>query len=131
MATLADLAKEMSEKQLDAHVRQIINDLGLATLAFHPPDGVSPKCPNCGATRKRANGRYRRGYPDWTILGPRGLLFRELKRQDKKPDLYQQAWLEGLRSRGCDADVWRPEDLHSGRIARELGAIAGFTRKAG
>jgi hypothetical protein len=75
-------------------------------------------------------GGYAAGYPDWTILGPHGLLLRELKREGKDPTVEQQEWLEAFRNIGLDADVWRPRDLLSGRIAQELTAISALGRKA-
>lgn len=114
MAGPQALAAAMSEKQLDGSVRRLMNDLGLAPFAFHP---YGP-------------GRYREGYPDWTIAGPRGLLFRELKTEKGRPTTAQKAWLQRLRALGLDADVWRPSDLYSGRITRELIAIAEISRRA-
>jgi hypothetical protein len=67
-----------------------------------------------------------RGWPDWTIGGPCGVLFRELKRESESPTDEQQAWLDTLTASGADADCWRPSDLLSGRIAREIAALAGF-----
>jgi hypothetical protein len=70
--------------------------------------------------------RAHRGWPDWAIGGPRGVIFRELKRESEKPTKAQQAWLDALTASGADAGVWRPSDLLSGRIARELAALAGI-----
>ena len=114
MATLGDVAKLMSEKQLDREIREMLNDLGLSKFSFHP----------YGA------GGYQAGYPDWTIAGPYGLLFRELKIETKQPTAAQKAWIERLRANGQDVDVWRPSDLYTGRIARELTAISGIARSA-
>jgi hypothetical protein len=111
---LAVAAASMSEKQLDGAVRRLMNDLGLAPFAFHP----------YGA------GRYRAGYPDWTIAGDRGLLFRELKTERGRLTAAQTAWIERLRALGLDADVWRPRDLHAGRIGRELAAISALVGRA-
>lgn len=86
----------------------MLNQLQLAPYAFHP---YGP-------------GGYQAGYPDWTIAGPEGILYRELKRQKEKPTKAQTAWIERLRLCGLDVDVWRPSDLLSGRIAKELAAIA-------
>lgn len=59
------------------------------------------------------------GWPDLTIAG-RTLLFRELKRDGKNPTPAQAGWGETLRKAGADWDVWRPADLASGRVNREL-----------
>ena len=53
-------------------------------------------------------------------------MFRELKKQRGKVTADQQEWLDALTADGMDADVWRPSDLLSGRVARELAALAGM-----
>jgi hypothetical protein len=62
------------------------------------------------------------GWPDLTIAGRR-LLFRELKRETGKPTPAQVDWGTWLEEAGQDWDVWRPSDLRSGRVRRELEAI--------
>ena len=52
--------------------------------------------------------------------------FRELKTQRGKVTPEQRAWLDVLTLAEQNADVWRPADLLSGRIARELAALAGL-----
>ena len=108
------LAAVMSEDRgpdsLDAHVRRLLRDLNLR--GYHTHDS------------RRSHG----GYPDWTIVGTGGVLFRELKTQRGKVSPGQQQWLAALTAARQDADVWRPEDLLSGRIARELAAISGWAR---
>lgn len=106
------LAAAMSEDELEAGMRRILKDLGLR-LAFHP--------------WKLHAKRAREGFPDWTIVGPGGLIFRELKRQREEPTRAQQAWLDALAGAGADAGVWKPSDLLSGRVARELAALAFTT----
>ena len=55
------------------------------------------------------------GFPD-IVLARRGTtLFRELKRTGEQPTPKQQAWLEAVG--GC---IWRPADLESGEIERQL-----------
>lgn len=65
------------------------------------------------------------GWPDDVIAGPGGVLFRELKRQNQGPRPSQDHWLSVLSAAGFDVDVWRPSDLLSGRIDRELRKAAG------
>ncbi len=103
----AMLAARMSEEALDLKVRGLFNALGLADFTLHPPDGV---------------GRYRAGYPDWTIAG-RWVMWRELKTMKGKLSAAQQAWLERLKDANADVDVWRPIDYYNGRIAAELKAV--------
>ncbi len=58
------------------------------------------------------------------IIGPRGLLWRE--RKGPREDVTREQKLTGytLRALGQDWAVWRPADLASGRIDRELEEIA-------
>lgn len=62
------------------------------------------------------------GLPDLLIIG-RGILWRELKSEDGRSSRAQLHYLNRLRNTGADVGVWRPEDLDSGRIARELEEI--------
>jgi len=71
--------------------------------------------------RRSLHGCY--GYPDLTIAGPRGVIFRECKAQSTlRPD--QRRWRDMLRRSGQDWEVWRPIDLATGRVEKELAAIA-------
>ena len=62
------------------------------------------------------------GWPDLVIAG-RSLLFRELKREDGKVTRAQHGWGVTLGVAGADWDTWRPSDLASGRIQKELEGI--------
>ena len=62
------------------------------------------------------------GWPDLTICG-RSIIFRELKRQDGKVTRAQDEWGGWLIAAGQDWATWRPLDLASGRIRRELEAL--------
>ena len=107
----------MSEAELEIHVRAILKGAAAIgpgmLLGYHTHDS-------------RASHP---GYPDWTFAGPGGVLFRELKTARGKLTAAQQDWQRTLRRAGSDVDVWRPGDLLSGRVARELAALAGL--KAG
>lgn len=63
------------------------------------------------------------GFPDLLMIGSRGGLWRELKRQDRNPTAIQSE--VGLRMHriGWDWSTWRPSDLQSGRVLRELESI--------
>lgn len=63
------------------------------------------------------------GWPDLVLCGRRGTIFRELKTATGVVSGEQAAWGARLLDGGLDWDVWRPGDLQSGRIARELQAI--------
>lgn len=101
-------AKAMSEQQLDNQIRAIAKDLRL--LRYHTHD--SRKSPH--------------GFPDLVLVGARGILFRELKKEGGKHTDAQLEWLLALSDAGSDAGTWYPSDLLSGRIAQELTAIAGL-----
>ena len=65
------------------------------------------------------------GFPDLVIAG-RTVMYRELKRQKENPTKAQREWIAALEAAGADVGVWRPEDWYSGRINRELAALAGL-----
>lgn len=60
------------------------------------------------------------GWPDLALCGDRGFMLRELKTQKGRLTLQQQEWGTRLRNAGISWDVWRPDDLRSGRVQREL-----------
>jgi hypothetical protein len=67
------------------------------------------------------------GFPDLMIVGPGGVIFRELKTlagmgSDGLAPA-QSIWRDRLKAAGQDWDIWTPADLDSGRIERELTAI--------
>lgn len=63
------------------------------------------------------------GWPDLALCGAHGFMTRELKSENGKVSPEQDRWGWMLRQAGVNWDVWRPEDLNSGRIQRELQAI--------
>lgn len=108
MSAPAVIAKAMSERELDEGIRAIAEDLGL--LRYHT--WMAKNSP--------------RGFPDLVLAGPAGHIFRELKTETGKLTTAQQEWIGRLTAGGADAGVWRPSDLLSGKVARELAAIAGL-----
>jgi hypothetical protein len=68
--------------------------------------------------------RSERGYPDLTIAGPRGVIFRELKSSTGRLSPDQRRWLDRLTEAGADAGVWRP-DAWPDRVLTELAGIGG------
>jgi hypothetical protein len=66
------------------------------------------------------------GFPDWVFGGPGGAAIRELKSEHGVLKTDQRLWGRVLRAAGWDWDVWRPSDLLSGRIQREIERLAGL-----
>jgi hypothetical protein len=64
--------------------------------------------------------RNRAGYPDLTIAGRGGHIFRELKTATGRLRPEQMDWISILTLAGADVAVWRPVDLTSGVIEKEL-----------
>jgi len=87
---------------------------------------VTKRCDQLGLLHHHCrDSRYcdgNRGWPDLVIVGPQGVLFRELKSEDGRASRAQLRYIRQLREL-WDAALWRPEDLDSGRIARELEEI--------
>lgn len=94
-------AQSMSEKQFQEHVVALAHRLGW--LVYHTFD-----------SRRSAPG-----FPDLVLVRER-TLFRELKSATGVVSPQQKVWLQALRSGGSDAAVWKPADLMSGVIEREL-----------
>lgn len=63
------------------------------------------------------------GWPDLALCGSRGFMMRELKTDIGRLTAEQQHWGLMLRAAGQNWDVWRPADLQSGRVLRELEGI--------
>lgn len=101
---MASRAPAMPEAALQAAVLQLCRVYGIRY--FHPAFswGSGP------------------GWPD-LVLCKRRVIYRELKRETGKPTPAQVEWGAWLQEAGQDWAVWRPADLHSGRIQRELEAI--------
>ena len=94
----------MTEIELDAAVRDLQRKYCL--LGFHVED---PRL-------------SRAGWPDWVIVG-RAVMWRELKSAYGETTTPQRTWGFALIHAGADYGIWRPVDLLSGRIERELAAI--------
>ena len=100
----------MSEAALDDLIREACKVRGL--LAYHTRD----------------SRRSAAGFPDWTIAGLGGVIFRECKGYDARGRLgkwtpAQVLWNAVLKASGADAGGWVPEDWMSGCIDRELEAL--------
>ena len=104
-------ALAMSEAELMEAIRALVRDLGLH--AFHAADS------------RRSWGR---GYPDLTIAGKGGVIFREAKTEAGSLSPEQRQWGEALKLGGGNWAVWRPRDLplFGGSIGRELASLAAI-----
>jgi hypothetical protein len=64
------------------------------------------------------------GWPDYALITrDHRFLVRELKTATGRLTAAQTRWLVELQAAGVDAGVWRPEDLTSGRVLKELSPI--------
>jgi hypothetical protein len=68
-----------------------------------------------------------KGWLDMLIIDPLGggVLVREAKGDKETLTAEQRDWIGWWQANGFDVDVWRPADLRSGRIERELKAVVG------
>lgn len=105
----------MTENDLLRSVLQMARLFGLHVAHFRTAQAKSGNW----ITAVQGDGK---GYPDLTIVGAGGILFRELKAARGAPSPEQKVWLAKLNAVG-DADIWKPDDLHSGRIEQELKSI--------
>lgn len=95
-------ARAMSEAELLRQVRDAARVLGLLCYHTHRSDRSEP------------------GFPDVVLVGRKGVLFRELKRQRGGHTPAQSEWLDALVHAGVDAGTWRPIDLLTGTILNEM-----------
>lgn len=109
------------EDDLQAAVLKLCKLLGLHTAHFRPALTKSGRW----VTAVGGDGK---GWPDLTIVGPSGVLFRELKSATGSRSPEQRMWAEWLAEAGQDVAVWKPRDLASGRIEAELKAIRRSAR---
>jgi hypothetical protein len=103
---LADVGNEAKERELEGHVKALCKAHGV--MYFHPLDsrGTNP------------------GFPDDVLIVHGAVMWRELKSQKGRVRPDQKIVLAALKAAGHDVDVWRPCDLLSGRIAREIAALS-------
>lgn len=65
----------------------------------------------------------KRGFPDLVIVG-HGILFRELKTAQGAVSADQSRFGRAITAGGGNWRVWRPADLESGTVQRELRTLA-------
>jgi len=95
----------ITERSLQASITELCQLLGIAW--YHTYD----------------SRRSRRGWPDLVFCGSRGFMTRELKAETGHLTDAQAEWGRMLTAVGVSWDVWRPADLLSGRVERELREI--------
>jgi hypothetical protein len=102
------VAARMTEDQLQEAVRTFCRDLGL--LVQHVHDSRRSWLP---------------GWPDLEIVGQTHIIWRELKSETGTLRPEQRAVGSRITKAGGNWAVWRPRDLVSGVILRQLEEIAG------
>jgi hypothetical protein len=113
----------MTEESLLQAVLKMARLFGLSAAHFRPALSQSGRW----HTAVQGDGK---GYPDLTIVGHGGILFRELKSAKGVCSPEQVVWLRELTAAGQDAKIWRPADLESGRIEAELRTLRGEVASA-
>jgi hypothetical protein len=96
----------MPEAELEEHIRYACKQVGVIYV------------------HHRRSQETEAGFPDDVLIGPRGVLWRENKRTGYDPTPAQRRVLDALTEAGQDVAVWRPVDLLSGRVSREIAAIS-------
>lgn len=64
------------------------------------------------------------GFPDLVIVGPLGVIFRELKVKGRIAAFEQRRWGHSLIHSGQDWAVWTEHDYMDGRITNQIAAIS-------
>ena len=109
-------ARAMSEEQLQRNVMHAAKTLRLKVAHFGR--ALTPRGKWLTPTRGDA-----KGFPDLLIVGPSGVLFRELKDQTGRLSPDQKLWIAALQQAGEDVAVWRPADWINGTVQTELDAL--------
>jgi hypothetical protein len=99
------LAAAMPEAELQEAVRRLCDGLGLFHFHVLNSKGCEP------------------GWPDSVIIGNR-VIYRELKTEAGRLTREQQEVGRRLQRAGQNWRMWRPSDLLSGQIAKELTELA-------
>lgn len=102
----AQMTENKGPDSLEANLRRLMNDHHL--YGYHV----------------RISTGSAAGWPDWVIIGPNGVLFRELKSQQGTLSVDQRHVGSMLGRQGLNWAVWRPQHLHDGTIQNQLGEIA-------
>jgi hypothetical protein len=105
MTTTASRRPQLTEDQFQQQIIDLAKLHGY-TLIYHTHD----------------SRRSQPGFPDLVLVNERRghALFRELKTSTGRLTEAQHNWLTGMKIANLNADVWRPADLESGLIIRQL-----------
>lgn len=100
----AQLAAQMTERQMQDHVLAAARSLGW--IAYHTHD----------------SRRSQPGFPDLVLVHPvqRRVLWRELKTERGRVTAAQDQWIHALTRARQNVAVWRPADHLEGRILADL-----------
>lgn len=118
-ATMAAARKALPMRENEDFLPAVIDlchTLGLLVAHFRPVQDKS------GRWRTAVAGDGA-GFPDLVIVGPGGVLYRELKSARGRVEADQVVWLRALQTAGANAAVWQPEHLTDGTIPSELAAL--------
>lgn len=96
----------MSESDLDYHIRAWSRDMGLRAIHHRISIGAES------------------GWPDWVIIGPHGVLFREGKGARGRISDAQREVIGELQRHGLDAGYWFPANAADGSVKAELLAVS-------
>jgi hypothetical protein len=108
--------RNREEDQLVEAIIDMCRLFGLYVAHFRP----AQIRPGRWVTAVQGDGK---GYPDLTIVGPGGAMWREAKSSTGSMTPEQKIWASRIKAGGGDFAVWKPADLHSGRIEAELRAL--------
>ncbi len=108
-------ARKREEDQLVEAVIDMSHLFGLYVAHFRP----AQIRPGVWITPVQGDGK---GYPDLTIVGNKPI-WRETKSSTGSMTPEQKIWAARIKAAGGDFAVWKPEDLHSGRIETELRSL--------
>jgi len=114
-ATVARVARAMSENELLVGILDRARWFGVVTAHFRPA-----RTKTGWVTAVAGDGK---GFPDLVLVGPCGVLYRELKTERGRLSPEQLRWRDALQAAGADWAVWKPSDLLAGRVDAELKTI--------
>lgn len=104
----AAMSEDRGPDSLEANLRRLMAKYGI--WGYHPRNSVGSE----------------KGWVDWVLLGPAGVIFAELKSEYGKLSAEQVDVGYKLRRAGGRYALWRPSDFYSGAIERALAGLAGI-----